>query len=64
MFADRTDAGRAVARMLTGVDPAGAPIVLALPRGGVPVAFEIAHALGAPLDVFLVRKLGQPGRPD
>jgi len=37
-------------------------VILALPRGGVPVAFEVAHALGAPLDVFLVRKLGVPGR--
>jgi putative phosphoribosyl transferase len=60
-FRDRTEAGRVLARELA--DYAGRPdvLVLALPRGGVPVAFEVARALGAPLDVFLVRKLGVPG---
>jgi putative phosphoribosyl transferase len=59
-FADRTDAGRVLAEELAAY--AGRPdvIVLGLPRGGIPVAFEVACALGAPLDVFLVRKLGAP----
>jgi predicted phosphoribosyltransferase len=60
-FRDRTDAGRRLAQEL---DHLAGPdvVVLALPRGGVPVAFEVARALGAPLDVFVVRKLGAPGR--
>lgn len=60
-FEDRFDAGRFLAQQLR--HHAGKPdvVVLALPRGGVPVAFEIACALGAPLDVFVVRKLGAPG---
>src|SRR4051812_24936248 len=64
LFPDRTEAGRAVARALASY--AGRPdvLVLALPRGGVPVAFEVAQALGAPLDVFLVRKLGVPSRAE
>jgi putative phosphoribosyl transferase len=59
-FADRADAGRQLARALGRL--AGTPglLVLALPRGGVPVAFEVARALRAPLDVFVVRKLGVP----
>src|SRR5689334_14218595 len=59
-YHDRTDAGRYLAGKLA--DYAGRPdvLVLALPRGGVPVAYEIARALGAPLDVFVVRKLGVP----
>ena len=63
-FADRAEAGRVLARALTHV--AGAPdlLVLALPRGGVPVGFEIARALHAPLDVFVVRKLGVPGQEE
>src|SRR6266511_1706526 len=63
-FADRRDAGRALAERLDHY--AGHPdlIVLALPRGGVPVAFEVARALRAPLDVFLVRKLGLPGHEE
>jgi putative phosphoribosyl transferase len=60
-FEDRADAGRQLAdRLLRLRDER--PIVLALPRGGVPVGYEVARALGAPLDVFLVRKLGVPGQ--
>lgn len=62
-FDNRRDAGRMLAAMLPPVN-ASDTVVLALPRGGVPVAFEIAHLLGAPLDVFLVRKLGTPGHPE
>jgi putative phosphoribosyl transferase len=60
-FRNRTDAGRQLAEKLAAY--AGRPeiLVLALPRGGVPVAYEVARALGAPLDVFVVRKLGVPG---
>jgi predicted phosphoribosyltransferase len=63
-FRDRADAGRQLATKLNTY--AGSPnlIVLALPRGGVPVGFEVAQALGAPLDVFLVRKLGVPGHEE
>jgi putative phosphoribosyl transferase len=62
-FRDRRDAGRQLARALKF--PPGAAIqVLALPRGGVPVAYEVALALDAPLDVFVVRKLGVPGHEE
>jgi putative phosphoribosyl transferase len=63
-FRDRRDAGRRLGEGLA--EYAGRPdvLVLALPRGGVPVAYEVARALGAPLDVFLVRKLGVPGREE
>jgi predicted phosphoribosyltransferase len=63
-YGDRSEAGRALAAGLA--DYAGRPdvLVLALPRGGVPVAYEVAKALDAPLDVFLVRKLGVPGQPE
>src|SRR3954465_1080940 len=61
MFYDRRDAGRRLAEKLTGDAGRGDVLVLALPRGGVPVAYEVARALGAPLDVFVVRKLGVPG---
>src|SRR5712692_6161872 len=63
-FRDRTQAGRLLARQLTGYSNRSGVIVLALPRGGVPVGFEVAHALDAPLDVFLVRKLGVPGHEE
>lgn len=60
-FRNRREAGKLLARKLGAY--AGRPdvLVLALPRGGVPVAYEVARALGAPLDVFIVRKLGVPG---
>jgi predicted phosphoribosyltransferase len=60
MFRDRSAAGRYLARLLQHTREMN-PIVLALPRGGVPVAYEIARDLDAPLDVFLVRKIGAPG---
>ncbi len=63
MFADRRAAGRELANRL-GHLRAEQPIVLALPRGGVPVGFEIAEALDAPLDIVLVRKIGAPGQPE
>ena len=63
MFADRTDAGRRLARALLHLKP-DRPVVLALPRGGVPVGFEVARILEAPLDVLLVRKIGVPGYPE
>ncbi|GGT13541.1 phosphoribosyltransferase family protein [Streptomyces purpureus] len=59
LFTDRTDAGRRLAEALRHLEKEH-PVVLGLPRGGVPVAFEVAHALGAPLDVIVVRKLGVP----
>ncbi len=62
-FADRTEAGRLLAARL--IEKAYEdPVVLALPRGGVPVAIEIAHALHAPMDLVLVRKIGAPGQPE
>jgi putative phosphoribosyl transferase len=63
-FRDRTDAGQALAGDLAGYAGRKDVVVLALPRGGVPVAYEVARALGAPLDVFLVRKLGLPGHEE
>jgi putative phosphoribosyl transferase len=60
-FVDRRDAGRVLALHLAKYANRDDVIVLALPRGGVPVAYEVASALGAPMDVFLVRKLGTPG---
>ena len=62
-FADRRAAGRALAQVLAKKHLV-APVVLALPRGGVPVAAEIASALGAPLDIVLVRKIGVPFQPE
>ncbi|MBI3967699.1 MAG: phosphoribosyltransferase [Chloroflexi bacterium] len=63
-FRDRAEAGRVLATRLTGYANRPDVLVLALPRGGVPVAFEVAKALQAPLDVFLVRKLGVPGHEE
>jgi putative phosphoribosyl transferase len=63
-FRDRTEAGRLLAEQLGAYANRGDVLVLALPRGGVPVGFEVAQALDAPLDVFLVRKLGVPGHEE
>lgn len=63
LFADRRDAGRRLAKALTRYKDRQ-PIVFALPRGGVPVAYEVAHALKAPLEVLFVRKLRAPGFPE
>jgi putative phosphoribosyl transferase len=62
-FRDRREAGRTLAQRLSGLR-ASSPLVLGLPRGGVPVAYEVANALGAPLDVLVVRKLGVPFQPE
>jgi len=64
LFQDRTEAGRTLAAELMDYADRHDVLVLALPRGGVPVAFEVAQALRAPLDIFLVRKLGVPGHPE
>ncbi len=65
MFRDRVDAGRHLADLVRGAGVGGADVVvLGLPRGGVPVAAEVARALGAPLDVIVVRKLGVPSQPE
>ncbi len=64
MFEDRRDAGRMLADRLAGFANRDDVVVLGLPRGGVPVAFEVARALQAPLDVFVVRKLGTPGQEE
>src|SRR5580704_2674229 len=73
-FADRRDAGRQLAAVLVGLDPAPSapptgltgpqPVVMGMARGGVPVAYEVAAALHAPLDVVVVRKLGHPRQPE
>lgn len=63
MFHDRSDAGRQLATAIAALAPHD-PVVLALPRGGVPVAFEVASALGARLDLVIVRKVGAPGNPE
>jgi predicted phosphoribosyltransferase len=63
-FVDRFHAGRVLAQRLGAYAHRPDVLVLALPRGGVPVAFEVARALDAPLDVFVVRKLGVPGREE
>lgn len=64
VFTNRADAGRQLAGWLSAYAGRTDVVVLALPRGGVPVAAEVAARLGAPLDVFLVRKLGVPGHPE
>src|SRR5712664_700860 len=63
-FRDRVEAGRMLATTLQEYANRGDVVVLALPRGGVPVGFEVAKALHAPLDVFVVRKLGVPGHEE
>ena len=63
-FRDRAEAGRILAEAVAASVSDASSLVLALPRGGVPVAFEVARALNAPLDVFLVRKLGFPRREE
>lgn len=63
-FADRTEAGRALGAVLRQQWTEEPPVVLGLPRGGVPVAAQVAAALQAPLDVLVVRKLGTPGWPE
>ncbi len=63
-FADRHEAGRVLAERLKHYRGRSDVLVLGLPRGGIPVAFEVAQALRAPLDVFLVRKLGLPGHEE
>jgi predicted phosphoribosyltransferase len=63
-FRDRREAGRLLAQPLGAYANRGDVLVLALPRGGVPVAYEVARALQAPLDVLLVRKLGLPGHEE
>jgi predicted phosphoribosyltransferase len=60
-YRDRNEAGQSLARELSHYAGRNDVVVLALPRGGVPIGFEIAHALHAPLEIFLVRKLGVPG---
>ena len=64
IYRDRSEAGKELATKLSTYKDRDDVLVLALPRGGVPVAFEVAQALGAPLDVFLVRKLGVPGHEE
>jgi putative phosphoribosyl transferase len=64
VFRDRAEAGRVLAEQLAAYADRPDVIVLALPRGGVPVGYEVAQALHAPLDVFLVRKLGVPGHEE
>ncbi|MCU1637309.1 MAG: Erythromycin esterase [Cryobacterium sp.] len=63
MFTDRTDAGRRLGARVAGLALVD-PVVYALPRGGVPVAVEVAAALKAPLDLLIVRKIGTPGNPE
>ena len=63
-FRDRSEAGRVLAQQLTEYAGRDDVIVLALPRGGIPVGYEVAKALGAPLEVFVARKLGVPGHQE
>jgi putative phosphoribosyl transferase len=64
IFANRTEAGRSLAWRLNKYADRNDVVVLGIPRGGVPVAFEVAEALHAPLDIFLLRKLGVPGHEE
>lgn len=64
LFKDRRDAGKQLAQELSAHTGRSDVIVLGLPRGGVPVAYEVARALNAPLDIFIVRKLGLPGHEE
>jgi predicted phosphoribosyltransferase len=64
IFQDRRDAGRALARIVAKLHDLGDAVVLGLPRGGVPVAYEVACGLNLPLDIFIVRKLGVPGQEE
>ncbi len=64
MFSNRAAAGRDLAGVVKKLHLKGEVLVLGLPRGGVPVAFEVARALAAPLDVLCVRKIGMPGQPE
>jgi putative phosphoribosyl transferase len=64
LFQDRTDAGRTLAKKLSHYADRKDIVVLGMPRGGVPVAFEVAQSLRVPLDVFIVRKLGVPGQEE
>jgi putative phosphoribosyl transferase len=63
MYENRIDAGRQLAALLREYEHRR-PVVLGLPRGGIPVAFEVAASLHAPLDIFMVRKVGAPGQPE
>ena len=63
-FRDRADAGRVLAQHLTEYANRNDVVILALPRGGVPVGYEVARALQAPMDIYLVRKLGAPGQEE
>lgn len=63
MFENREEAGRKLAERIAAAEPEN-PVVLALPRGGVPVAIPVAKVLGAPLDLAFVRKIGMPGNPE
>jgi predicted phosphoribosyltransferase len=64
LFLDRRDGGRQLSRLLLNYAHTHDPLVLGLPRGGVPVAYEVARALDAALDIFMVRKLGVPGHEE
>jgi predicted phosphoribosyltransferase len=64
LFADRADAGRQLADRVRRLSLTGPLLILGLPRGGVPVAYEVARALGGELDVLAVRKVGMPGQPE
>lgn len=64
LYQDRRDAGRSLAQLVAALPGLHNAIVLGLPRGGVPVAYEVARACNLPLDILTVRKLGAPGRPE